>query len=68
MNDKRARTPLSSGAAWVPTPTDLPPIALESIVSAALDVAPAEPLEVIALADIPLAPIVVIPLDDQERP
>ncbi|AMY11005.1 hypothetical protein LuPra_04249 [Luteitalea pratensis] len=57
-----------NGAAWVPPPSDLPPIDLESIVAASLDVAPAEPLEVITLADIPLATIVIGPITEEEDP
>jgi hypothetical protein len=54
--------------AWAPVPSGLPVIELESIAPAPLVAAPVSPIEEIAFADIPLAPIVVAPLDDQERP
>lgn len=54
--------------AWVPVPSGLPPIELESIVPAPLVVAAVAPLEDIALADIPLVPIVIDPIAVEEKP
>jgi hypothetical protein len=53
---------------WVPVPSGLPPIELVSITPARLVAPAAAPLEDITPAEIPLAPIVIAPLDDQERP
>ena len=53
---------------WEAMPTGLPPIELASIVPTPLTAALAAPLVDITPAEIPLAPIVIAPLDDQERP
>ena len=62
----RARLLVDDELTSAPTPTGLPPIEVASIVPAPLVAAAAEPLEDITPAEIPLAPIVIAPLDDQE--
>lgn len=54
--------------AWVPIPSGLPPIELESIAPAPLVVPPLASLEDISLAEIPLAPIAIDPIASEERP
>jgi hypothetical protein len=51
-----------------PVPTSLPAIELVSIIPAPLITPATVPLEDITPAEIPLAPIVIAPLEDQERP
>jgi hypothetical protein len=53
---------------WVPVPSGLPPIELESIAPAPIEIAPLAALEPITVEAIPLAPIVIAPVDEQERP
>jgi hypothetical protein len=55
----------SKGGPYEPT---LPPIELESIAPAPLELPPLAPLEDIALAEIPFAPVVIAPLTEEERP
>jgi len=54
--------------AWVPVPTGLPPIELAAIAPVSIEVAPFAPLEDIVLAEIPLLPIVIAPLIEEEKP
>jgi len=53
---------------WGPASSGLPSIEVVSIVPAPLVAAPVAPTEYIALAAIPLAPIVITPLAEQENP
>jgi hypothetical protein len=53
---------------WVPVPSGLPPIELEPIAPAPIEIAPLAALEPITVEAIPLAPIVIAPVDEQERP
>lgn len=53
---------------WGPAASGLPAIDVAAIVPAPLVAAPVAPTEYIALADIPLAPIVITPLAEQENP
>jgi hypothetical protein len=66
------RTPGTGEAAavlaWVPVPSGLPPIELESIAPAPIEIAPLAALEPITVDEIPLAPIVIAPVDAQEKP
>ncbi len=54
--------------AWVPLPSGLPPIELESIEAPPIRVAPLTPLEEIAVAEIQFEPIVIAPVNEQEKP
>jgi hypothetical protein len=54
--------------AWVPVPSGLPPIELESIAPAPIEIAPLAALEPITVGEIPLAPIVIAPVNEQETP
>jgi hypothetical protein len=62
------RTAADDEATWVAVSSDLSPIDVASIAAAPLLVPPVGPLEDITPAEIPLAPIVTAPLDDQEKP
>ena len=54
--------------AWIPVPSGLPAIELESLAPAPLVVAPLAPPEDIALAAIPLEPIDIAPLANEVTP
>jgi hypothetical protein len=65
---RRRQIAANDRLAWVPEPTGLPPIELTSIAPDPLVVTPVAPLEDITLAEIPLAPIVLGPIAEEERP
>jgi hypothetical protein len=60
------RTFAAVAYAWVPTSSGLPPIEVDPIEPAPIEVPALPELEAITPADITLAPIVIAPLTDQE--
>ncbi len=74
VTPRAARAPVSARKlpapvlAWAPMPSGLPPIELDDIAAAPITVVPLARLEDIAPAEIELAPIVIAPFTEQERP